>query len=60
MFFNGTTAESLYTKFVYRDLPAKYRGINYAELTSTSPAYAAMHYQDKLAAWAVLKELSLK
>ena len=58
VFFNGATAESLYKKFVYRDFSAKYRAINYARLPSTSAAYAAMHYQDKLAAWAVLKELS--
>ena len=58
VFFNGGMAESLYKKYVYQGLPAKYRSISYAKLPSTSPAYAAMHYQDKLAAWAVLKELS--
>jgi hypoxanthine-DNA glycosylase len=49
VFFNGGMAESLYKKYVYQGLPAEYRSISYTKLPSTSPAYAAMHYQDKLA-----------
>ncbi len=56
IFFNGGMAERLYKKYVYPLLPAEYKALNYARLPSTSPAYAAMSYQDKLAAWAVLKE----
>ena len=56
VFFNGAMAEVLYKKYVYPLLPAEYNALNYARLPSTSPAYAAMSYQDKLAAWTVLKE----
>ncbi|NOQ14950.1 MAG: DNA-deoxyinosine glycosylase [Methyloprofundus sp.] len=55
VFFNGGTAESLYKKNVYQRLPVEYRTLNYAKLPSTSPAYAAMCYKDKLAAWTALK-----
>ena len=57
VFFNGGTAELLYKKNVYPLLPKEYRTLNYTKLPSTSPAYAAMSYEDKLAAWAVLKTL---
>ncbi|NOR79692.1 MAG: DNA-deoxyinosine glycosylase [Methyloprofundus sp.] len=57
VFFNGGTAELLYKKHVYPLLPVKYRTLNYTKLPSTSPAYAAMCYQDKLAAWTALKKL---
>lgn len=58
VFFNGGTAQALYKKYVYPDLPAKYKAFNHTKIPSTSPAYAAMSYQDKLAAWSVLKALS--
>ena len=58
IFFNGGMAESLYKKHVYQALPIKFRSYNYAKLPSTSPAYAAMPYKDKLAAWAELEALS--
>ena len=57
VFFNGGTAELLYKKHVYQALPIEYKALNYAKLPSTSPAYAAMRYEDKLAAWSVLKTL---
>lgn len=57
VFFNGGTAELLYKKNVYQLLPIEYRTLHYTKLPSTSPAYAAMCYKDKLAAWAVLKTL---
>ncbi|WP_221893807.1 hypothetical protein [Bathymodiolus japonicus methanotrophic gill symbiont] len=57
VFFNGATAQALYKKHVYPDFPAMYKALNYTKLPSTSPAYAAMPYQDKLAAWSVLKPL---
>ena len=57
VFFNGGTAQVLYKKHVYPDLPAEYKALNYTKLPSTSPAYAAMPYQDKLAAWSMVKAL---
>ena len=55
VFFNGGTAELLYKQNVYPLLPIEYRTLQYTKLPSTSPAYAAMCYEDKLAAWMVLK-----
>jgi len=55
VFFNGGTAEALYKKHVFQYLPNEYKTLNYFKLPSTSPAYAAMRYADKLAAWSVIK-----
>lgn len=55
IFFNGGTAELVYKKYVWPKLPMQNQTLNYAKLPSTSPAYAAMSYEDKLAAWAVLQ-----
>ena len=57
VFFNGGTAESLYKKRVYPLLPIEYKALHYTKLPSTSPAYAAMSFEDKLVAWSVLKNL---
>ncbi len=57
VFFNGTTAQSLFRKNVYQQLPIEYQTLSYTKLPSTSPAYAAMCYDDKLAAWSILKTL---
>lgn len=47
--FNGKKAEQLFTRFVdVDDLPGKIRRVG---LPSTSPAYAAMPFSGKLAAW---------
>jgi len=58
VFFNGGTAESLYKAHVWRALPVSNQTLNYTKLPSTSPAFAAMSYADKLAAWAVIKEMA--
>ena len=58
VFFNGGMAEALFKKHVSHTLPLDVNILSYTKLPSTSPAYAAMHYQDKLAVWVVLKELS--
>lgn len=55
IFFNGGAAEKLFKKNVYPLLAVEYRTLQYVKLPSTSPAYAAMSYQDKLEAWRVLK-----
>ncbi|WP_428353725.1 DNA-deoxyinosine glycosylase [Methyloprofundus sp.] len=57
VFFNGGMAESLYKKHVYQALAIEFKSLNYTRLPSTSPAYAAMRYEEKLAAWSVLKKL---
>lgn len=47
--FNGRTAEQLFRKFV--DIQAVDDAIQRISLPSTSPAYAAMPFSGKLAAW---------
>jgi len=47
--FNGRKAEQLFRRFV--GIPATNETIRYVGLPSTSPAYAAMPFSGKLAAW---------
>ena len=49
VFFNGSTAESIYRRKVLPGLST--RLIHYARLPSTSPAHASMSFEEKLAAW---------
>jgi len=58
VFFNGGTAERLYKAHVWRALPVSTQTLSYTKLPSTSPAFAAMSYADKLAAWAVIKDMA--
>lgn len=53
--FNGKAAEKLFRQRVTIDLPDKDRTIEYVTLPSTSPAYAAMSFADKLDRWSVVK-----
>ncbi len=57
VYFNGGTAESLYKKHIWPVLAAQHKSLAYTRLPSTSPAYAAMSYQKKLAAWTVLQKV---
>jgi TDG/mug DNA glycosylase family protein len=50
--FNGAKAADLYRRHVLPGLPASERAIHYATLPSTSPAHAAMPFEEKLARWA--------
>ena len=57
--FNGGKAAELYWRLVRPGLPATLRAIRYETLPSTSPAHAAMPFDEKLARWAaVLKGLA--
>ena len=47
--FNGRKAAALYARFIAND--AKESGRDFVTLPSTSPAYAAMSFEDKLARW---------
>jgi TDG/mug DNA glycosylase family protein len=50
--FNGAVAEQCYKTHV---LPAvNNTSITYARLPSTSPAHAALSFQEKVAAWRVV------
>ena len=52
--FNGGKAADLYRRLVLPDLPATGRAIHTETLPSTSPAHAAMTFEDKLARWAAV------
>ena len=52
VYFNGSTAEQVYRRHVLSLLPAQH--LAYVRLPSTSPAHAALGYEEKLAAWRVL------
>jgi hypoxanthine-DNA glycosylase len=52
--FNGQTAGKFYRRFVLPGLPESRRGIPSRTLPSTSPAYAAMPFEQKLEQWKIL------
>jgi hypoxanthine-DNA glycosylase len=49
--FNGQPAARLFRRFVVPDLPAPIKKIATITLPSTSPAHAAMRFEQKLALW---------
>jgi len=51
VFFNGGTAERLYEKYIISSALIQSRNLQYHRLPSTSPAYASISYQEKLAQW---------
>jgi TDG/mug DNA glycosylase family protein len=56
VFTNGGTATRLYTRLVVRDLPAPLRAVPLHPLPSTSPAHAAMRFEQKLERWRVVAD----
>ena len=52
--FNGARAAALYRRHVLPTLPQPLQRLRCIVLPSTSPAYAALRFQHKAAAWAVL------
>lgn len=55
--FNGGKAADLYRRLVLPGLPAALRAIHTVTLPSTSPAHAAMTFEDKLARWSAVLQL---
>jgi double-stranded uracil-DNA glycosylase len=51
VFTNGGTATRLYTRLVLPRLPARWQALPLQPLPSTSPAHAAMRFEQKLARW---------
>jgi hypoxanthine-DNA glycosylase len=49
--FNGKHAEKLFDRHVRPTLAAGYAALTYHSLPSTSPAFAGMRHEDKLARW---------
>lgn len=52
--FNGGKAADLFRRLVLPGSPATVRAIRYATLPSTSPAHAAMSFEEKLTRWAAV------
>lgn len=55
--FNGGKAAALYRRRVLPGLPATLRAIRYETLPSTSPAHAAMSFEEKLKRWAAVLKI---
>ena len=60
VFFNGKMAEKLYQKRILPALNQRFSYLEYRCLPSTSPAYAALKFTQKLEAWKVIKEPVVK
>jgi hypoxanthine-DNA glycosylase len=54
IWFNGGKAAELYRRLVLPGLPATVPAIRYETLPSTSPAHAAMPFEEKLMRWAAV------
>lgn len=52
--FNGGKAADLYRRLILPGLPAAVRAIRTETLPSTSPAHAAMPFEEKLTRWAAV------
>jgi double-stranded uracil-DNA glycosylase len=52
--FNGNTAASLFRRKVMPSLEPQWAAIEQQSLPSTSPAYAGMRFEQKLARWAAV------
>lgn len=51
IYFNGGKAAELYRRLVYPGLPTRPSAISRETLPSTSPAFAAMSFEEKLTRW---------
>ncbi len=49
--FNGQAAERLFRKRVPSEVQESFDGVRFVTMPSTSPAYAAMGFEEKLARW---------
>jgi TDG/mug DNA glycosylase family protein len=56
--FNGQTAGKLYRRLVLPGLPAQVQQIAQLTLPSTSPAHAAVRFEQKLEQWRVVQRAS--
>ncbi len=56
VFFNGAKAEASFRKHVLPDLQLGGRELRYQRLPSTSPAHAALSFDEKLARWRIVRD----
>ena len=54
--FNGQKAAQLFRRMVLPAIPDRADGLRFVALPSTSPAHAAMTFQDKLQRWRIVGE----
>lgn len=52
--FNGRTAATLFERLVCKNSPAAFGGIDQVTMPSTSPAFAAMDFAEKLRRWSAV------
>jgi hypoxanthine-DNA glycosylase len=57
VFFNGTKAEHYFMRYMVHNIDN--RAISFLRLPSTSPAYAAMPFEQKLIAWRAIVQSQL-
>ncbi|MDG1292729.1 MAG: DNA-deoxyinosine glycosylase [Pseudomonadales bacterium] len=55
VYFNGAKAEDLYKRYVIPALDDQERELPMTRLPSTSPAYAAMSFEEKLKRWQIIR-----
>jgi hypoxanthine-DNA glycosylase len=58
VFFNGRKSEEIFRRRVLPEIAAKFPGITYVVLPSTSPAHASLSFEKKLARWRVVADRS--
>jgi len=54
--FNGQAAAELYRRRVLAALTAEFQSLRDERLPSTSPAHAAMSFEQKLERWNIVRE----
>ena len=54
--FNGKAAERLFRKLVPIETQESFAAVKFVTMPSTSPAYAAMRFEEKLRHWAVITD----
>ena len=57
--FNGAKSAELYDRQVLPTLDGDFDHIRYQRLPSTSPAHAAMRYEEKLERWSIVREVAI-
>lgn len=57
VFFNGAKAEEVFLRYVAGKLDGRKKDLTLMRLPSTSPAHAAMSFENKLAKWRVVNYL---
>ncbi len=55
VFFNGAKAEQLFKRFASPNLGPTQQALSYQRLPSTSPAHAAMTFEQKMTAWKIIQ-----